>query len=194
MIEEIQGVLSQKQATFVIINCNGIGYGIQVSARTSEVLPDLGTELKLLTKLVVREDSMTLYGFMDAIEKELFLNLIEVSGIGPKTTQRILSDVSPNDFLSYIALEDKNSLNKIKGIGKKTAELLLINLKDKALKLASINEENSIVSTVAEEAIAALNALGVKGHSAQKAVEKAIKALPKDSSISQIITESLKHT
>ena len=134
MIEQLRGIMAQKQPTFVVLDCGGVGYGIHVSSRTGETLPEIGTEITLLTHLVVREDAMILFGFSQIQEKELFLQMIEVNGIGPKMAQRILSSVSVNDFLSMIAREDKVALGKIKGIGKKTIQDVKIfnEIKDKA--------------------------------------------------------------
>ena len=115
MIERLHGILVERHPTFAVIECGGVGYGVQISARTGERLPAEGTEITLLTHLVVREDAMELFGFADTQEKELFLSMITVNGVGPKTAQRILSSVSPGDFLSIIARGDKAALGKIKG-------------------------------------------------------------------------------
>ena len=128
MIERLHGILVERHPTFAVIECGGVGYGVQISARTGERLPAEGSEITLLTHLVVREDAMELFGFADAQEKELFLSMITVNGVGPKTAQRILSSVSPGDFLSIIARGDKAALGKIKGVGKKTAEMFVLNL------------------------------------------------------------------
>ncbi len=99
MIERLKGVLAHKTPLMAVIECGGVGYGVNVSARTGEMLPEENSEVTILTHLVVKEDSLTLYGFLDIQEKELFLNMIEVNGIGPKMAQRILSSISPNDLL-----------------------------------------------------------------------------------------------
>ena len=126
MIEILSGILKIKHPTFAVIDCNGVGFGVQISTRTGESLPEIGVQVSLFTHLVVREDSLTLFGFSEIAEKELFLKMIDVNGIGPKMAQRILSSVSPSSFLDMIAREDKNALSKIKGIGKKTVEQLII--------------------------------------------------------------------
>ncbi|MDR1759451.1 MAG: Holliday junction branch migration protein RuvA [Fibrobacter sp.] len=194
MIEQLRGILIQKHPTFAVVDCGGVGYGLQITTRTSETLPPEGSEATLMTHLVVREDSMTLFGFAAAGEKELFLQMIEVNGIGPKMAQRILSSVSPQEFLGFIAREDRIQLGKIKGIGKKTAEMLLLALKDKA-QLLSLAESaaSAPVSSALQEAHLALISLGVKDPAARKAAEKAFEILGKEASASALIPEALKH-
>ena len=126
MIERIRGLLVHKAPLLAVVECGGVGYGVNVSARTGEMLPSEGSEVAFLTHLVVREDSLTLYGFLENREKELFLNMIEVNGIGPKMAQRILSSISPGDLLSLIVMNDIAGLSKIKGIGKKTLRCLCL--------------------------------------------------------------------
>lgn len=195
MIERLHGILAERHPTFAVVECGGVGYGVQVSARTGERLPAEGSEITLLTHLVVREDSMELFGFADAKEKELFLSMISVSGVGPKTAQRILSGISPEDFLAIIARGDKTALGKIKGVGKKTAEMFVLNLKDKALELSAVSgsETPAPLSASESEAVQALHTLGVKDPAAQKAVEKAVEALGQGASVTQLIPEALKH-
>ena len=161
MIEVLSGILKIKHPTLAVVDCNGVGFGVQISTRTGESLPEIGAQVSLFTHLVVREDSLTLFGFSEMAEKELFLKMIDVNGIGPKMAQRILSSVSPSSFLDMIAREDKNALSKIKGIGKKTVEHLIISLKDKATALHALSETSSF-SSAEQEAFLALQTLGVK--------------------------------
>lgn len=196
MIEQLRGIIAQKHPTFVVLDCGGVGYGVQISSHTGEELPEIGTEVTLLTHLVVREDAMVLFGFSQIQEKELFLNMIEVNGVGPKMAQRILSSVSVNDFLNMIAREDKVALGKIKGIGKKTSEMLLLALKDKALTLSALGGNATpeiLLPNAMQEAISALHTLGVKDPAAKKAVEKASEILGDGANVSQLIPEALKH-
>lgn len=195
MIERLHGILVERHPTFAVVECGGVGYGVQISARTGERLPAEDSEITLFTHLVVREDSMELFGFADAKEKELFLNMISVSGVGPKTAQRILSGISPEDFLSIVARGDKAALGKIKGVGKKTAEMFVLNLKDKALALSAVSgsESPALLSASESEALQALHTLGVKDPAAQKAVEKAVEALGPGASVTELIPEALKH-
>jgi Holliday junction DNA helicase RuvA len=195
MIERLRGLLVQKTPLLAVVECGGVGYGVNVSARTGEMLPGEGLEITLLTHLVVREDSLTLYGFFDIQEKELFLNMIEVNGIGPKMAQRILSSISPGDLLSLIVMEDSAGLSKIKGIGKKTSEMLVLALKDKALSISAAAGENSSASLpfAEQEAVLALHTLGVKDPGAKKAVEKASEILGRGADAGKLIAEALRH-
>ena len=195
MIERLRGILVHKTPLMAVVECGGVGHGVNVSARTGERLPSEGSEITLLTHLIVREDSLTLYGFFDVQEKELFLNMIEVNGIGPKMAQRILSSISPNDFLSLIAMENSAGLSKIKGIGKKTSEMLVLALKDKALSISAVAGENSSLAMpfAEQEAVLALHTLGVKDPGAKKAVEKAVEILGKNADSGKLIAEALRH-
>lgn len=196
MIERIRGTLAERHPTLAVVDCGGTGYGIQISARTGERLPEEGSEITLYTHLVVREDALELYGFFDRSEKELFLNMISVNGVGPKTALRILSGVSPEDFLSIIVREDKAALGKIKGVGKKTAEMFVLALKDKAEKLLGEmggNSSQPAISSTQNDAIEALHTLQVKDPAARKAVEKAAEILGSDADVGALISEALKH-
>ncbi len=189
MIETLRGKVLVKHPTFVIIESAGVGYGILVSAHTGEKIPAVGEDVLLFTHLVVREDALTLFGFADEQEKELFLKMIDINGIGPKMAQRILSSVLPGDFLSMIAREDKTSLSKIKGVGKKTVDQLVLALKDKAKAIAATGDavETILLSSAEQEAILALHTLGVKDGTAKEAVKKAVQKLGSNSDGAQFI-------
>ena len=201
MIERIRGILVEKSPTFVVVDVNGVGYGINISAYTSGMLPEEGTEITLSTHLVVREDSMTLFGFADKTEKTVFLMLLDVNGIGPKVAQRILSGVTPADLLNMIASENKSALGKIKGLGKKSCEQMTLSLKDKAATLLQAlgNVEGSGVTGMGAltgaklEAVLALHTLGVKDPSAEKAVAKAAEILGDNADAAALIPEALKY-
>jgi holliday junction DNA helicase RuvA len=194
MIERLRGILVERHPTLAVVECGGVGYGVNLSARTGETLPAEGSEVTLLTWLQVREDAMQLFGFGNLQEKELFLRMIEISGVGPKMAQRILSGVSPADFLGLIAREDLRGLSKIKGIGKKTAELLVLGLKDQAMQLSAVQggDASALLSAGLQEAILALHSLGVKDPAARQAVEKAAEALGAEAPSSQLIPEALR--
>ncbi|MBR4915767.1 MAG: Holliday junction branch migration protein RuvA [Fibrobacter sp.] len=201
MIERIRGTLVEKTPTFVVVDVNGVGYGVNISAYTAGKLPEEGAEVLLYTNLVVREDSMTLFGFADKTEKEIFLMLLDVNGVGPKMAQRILSGVSPADLLNMIASDNKSALSKIKGLGKKTCEQMVLTLKDKAgtLLQALGNVEGSGVTSMGAltgakmEAVLALHTLGVKDPSAEKAVMKAAEVLGDGADAATLIPEALKY-
>lgn len=201
MIERIRGILAEKSPTFVVVDVNGVGYGVNISAYTAGKLPEEGAKVTLYTNLVVREDSMTLFGFADKTEKTIFLMLIDVNGVGPKMAQRILSGVSPADLLNMIASDNKSALSKIKGLGKKTCEQMTLTLKEKAgtLLQALGNEEGSGVTSMGAltgakmEAVLALHTLGVKDPAAEKAVMKAAEILGDSADAATLIPEALKY-
>ena len=201
MIERIRGILVEKSPTFVVVDVQGVGYGVNISAYTAGKLPEEGAEVTLYTNLVVREDSMTLFGFADKTEKETFLMLLEVNGIGPKLAQRILSGVSPADLLNMVASDNKSALGKIKGLGKKTCEQMVLSLKDKAgtMLQALGNVEGSGVTDIGAltgaklEAVLALHTLGVKDPAAEKAVVKAVEVLGDAADAATLIPEALKY-
>ena len=201
MIEQIRGKLIQKSPTFVVVDVAGIGYGVNVSARTGGMLPEENAEVLLYTNLVVREDSMTLFGFADQAEKDLFLMLLDVNGVGPKMAQRILSGVAPADLLNMIASDNKSALGKIKGLGKKTTEQMVLTLKDRAATMLQAlgNVEGSgitgmgVLTGAKMEAVLALHTLGVKDPAAEKAVAKAYENLGDSADAATLIPEALKY-
>ncbi len=201
MIEQIRGKLIQKSPTFVVVDVAGIGYGVNISARTGGMLPEENAEVLLYTNLVVREDSMTLFGFADQAEKDLFLMLLDVNGVGPKMAQRILSGVAPADLLNMIASDNKSALGKIKGLGKKTTEQMVLTLKDRAAAMLQAlgNVEGSgitgmgVLTGAKMEAVLALHTLGVKDPAAEKAVAKAYENLGDSADAAALIPEALKY-
>jgi Holliday junction DNA helicase RuvA len=201
MIERIKGILAEKSPTFVVVDVNGVGYGVNISAYTAGKLPEEGAEVLLYTNLVVREDSMTLFGFADKTEKDIFLMLLDVNGVGPKMAQRILSGVSPADLLNMIASDNKAALSKIKGLGKKTCEQMTLSLKEKAATLLQAlgNVDGSGVTSIGTltgakmEAVLALHTLGVKDPAAEKAVVKAAEILGDTADAATLIPEALKY-
>jgi len=201
MIEQIRGKLIQKSPTFAVVDVAGIGYGVNISARTGGMLLEENAEVLLYTNLVVREDSMTLFGFADQAEKDLFLMLLDVNGVGPKMAQRILSGVAPADLLNMIASDNKSALGKIKGLGKKTTEQMVLTLKDRAATMLQAlgNVEGSgvtgmgVLTGAKMEAVLALHTLGVKDPAAEKAVAKAYENLGDSADAAALIPEALKY-
>lgn len=192
MIESLTGKIISHTPTFIVLDVNGVGYGLNLSLQASTGLI-VGQQLTLHTYLSVKEDSMTLFGFQDLLEKDLFLKLIEVNGIGPKLAQRLLSESTPATIIDLVVREDEAGLTRLKGIGKKTAGLLVLHLKSKlvGLQLSSQSSEAQ-ANPVAHDAIAALMSLGLKDAGARKAVDKALKQLGPDAELSLIITEALR--
>jgi Holliday junction DNA helicase RuvA len=192
MIEYLKGKIIDWQATKLVIDVSGIGYGINVTvpcAASAKLNEDVG----LFTYLAVKEDSLTLFGFLGLLEKNIFLELISVNGVGPKMGQRILSEVKPQTLVDLICTENVDGLVKLKGVGKKTAELLVLQLKTKLSKWA-VESGVEMLSPVGSEATQALISLGLKDVAARKAVEKALKGLGEGVEVAELITEALRHS
>src|SRR3954468_12636841 len=134
MISRIQGILVEKDFPQVIVSCHGVGYEIGVPMSTFYPLPRTGEEVTLLTHMVVREDAHLLFGFITAGERSAFRQLLKISGVGPKVALSVLSGLSVDDLSAAVAAEDSGRLTKIPGIGKKTAERLVLELRDKLPK------------------------------------------------------------
>ncbi len=196
MIAYLKGNLHSKSSNELIINCSGVGYLVFTSMNTFEKSPDIGQIIELNTLLIPREDAMQLYGFIEQSELDMFKLLISINGVGPKSALGILSSVSPESFREYILTNNLRQLQKLPGIGKKTAERLLLELKDKIekLKIDSTGAAISGSSIFSEEALSALIALGYNRSIAEKAVrlaENEIKAKP-SSTIEELIKIALK--
>ncbi len=196
MITHLKGILTEIGHTNLVIECNGVGYQLLVSLKTIEQLPEIGNEIKLLSHFIPREDSHTLYGFAESIERDMFRLLISISGIGPKIALGILSSVSINDLVHMISISDIKSMTKLPGIGKKTAERLLVELKDKIQDFGDIEQTLQPISHsgLANEAISALIALGYNKSTSEKCVNKVLKDTQgMDLSAEIIIRNALKY-
>ncbi|WP_111307683.1 Holliday junction branch migration protein RuvA [Confluentibacter sediminis] len=192
MITHIQGKLIEKNPTDVVIECNGIGYAINISLHTYSQISD-NEYLKLYTYLQVKEDSHTLYGFSSLAEREIFKLLISVSGIGANIARTMLSSLTPIQIREGIAVGDVNLIQSIKGIGAKTAQRVIIDLKDKILKIYDINEVSvSKDNTNKNEALSALEVLGFVKKQAERVVDKILISQP-DANVETIIKQALKN-
>jgi holliday junction DNA helicase RuvA len=200
MIEFLRGRLAHKQPARLVIDVGGVGFGVDVSLRTAEAFPREGETVELLTYLHVKEEILELYGFKEEVERTLFHKLLGVSGIGPRLALRILSALPPWQLARMIVEGDIRSLTALKGIGKKTAEVMVASLRTSLAKLDLRAPTDSPAaaaspgSEAARDAVLALITLGVKDGPAQNAVQKALEKLGKDSgkaSTSQIITQAL---
>jgi len=165
MFEYLRGILDFKSHDFAVIDVNGAGFRLTISHSTYQLLPDIGEEVKLSTYMAVREDNISLYGFFSPEEKRIFEQLISVSGIGPKVGIGVLSDITPADFSLAVITDDVNRLTKISGIGKKTAQRIIIELKDKlktedAIIDSNVTTQNIALTDDVNEAISALQVLG----------------------------------
>ncbi|MCI7002961.1 MAG: Holliday junction branch migration protein RuvA [Clostridia bacterium] len=194
MYSYIIGIVTQKDANKITLENNGIGYEINVSNQTLDAITFENEPVRIYTYLNVKEDEMSLYGFLSNEEKDMFLKLLTVGGIGPKMALGILSEITITGLMNAIASEDLKRLCKVKGLGKKTAERLILELKDKinpleALALGKDEEANMLDENIINDAIATLVGLGVSKNEAYRMVKE---VATKDMSLEQIITNVLK--
>ena len=192
MIAHLQGKLVEKNPTEVIIDCNGVGYHVNISLHTYSLLPN-SDAIKLFTYLQVKEDSHTLFGFVEKSEREIFKMLLSVSGIGASIARTMLSSLEPKQIIQAIASGDLVTIQSIKGIGSKTAQRVLLDLKDKVLKLYDLDEVSMIQNnTNKDEALSALEVLGFVRKSSERVVEKIVKENP-EATVENIIKLALKN-
>ena len=192
MIEFVSGIIIEKKADYLILEANGIGYKIFISLNSFNSLPDLGTQFKINTFFHITENSQCLYGFNDIVEKELFLMLIGVSGIGPRTGISLLSAVKPLDFKQRIIAGEVKMLTSLPGIGPKTAKRIIIELKDKFVKdgIEELPLEDSEIQNNTD-AFYALLSLGYKSNNIKSTINEILKLNP-NISTEKLIKESLK--
>ena len=190
MITQIQGKLVEKNPTQVVVDCNGIGYEINISLYTFSSLSS-NENIKLFTHLQVREDAHILYGFFTVLERAIFRLLISVSGIGSSTARTMLSSLTPTEIQQAVIAEDVATIQGVKGIGLKTAQRLIIELKDKIKSLQGTDEIPVFKSnTIKEETLSALEVLGYSRKTSEKIVDKLIQGEP-DSSVEELIKSAL---
>ncbi len=192
MIAHIQGRLVEKTPTEVVIDCNGVGYHINISLHTFSLIPD-SESLKLYTFLQVKEDSHSLFGFVEKQERELFKLLLSVSGVGASTARTMLSSLAPAQIIQAIAANDVATIQSMKGIGAKTAQRIILDLKEKVLKVYDLNEISTISHNInKEESLSALEVLGYPRKSAEKVVDKIVRENP-EATVETIIKQALKN-
>ena len=187
MIARLNGILIEKYPPFIVVDCNGVGYEVEVPMSTFYNLPELGQKAQLLTYMVVREDAQLLYGFGSEQEKNTFKQLLKVNGIGAKSALSILSGVSVDDLVHAVSQQEVGMLTRIPGIGKKTAERLLLELKDKFTVTGSATAQPQAKSATHD----ILNALVALGYHEREA-SSAVKLLDKDVSVTDGIKLALK--
>ncbi|HXT39786.1 MAG TPA: Holliday junction branch migration protein RuvA [Candidatus Angelobacter sp.] len=198
MITFLQGKLVEALPTQVTVDVNGVGYEVLIPLSSFDKLPSPGHEIRLLTHLAVREDAHVLYGFMTAAERELFRLLINtVSGIGPKIALNILSGMNPTAFRGAVANGDVKALSQISGVGKKTAERIVVELKDRigvagAWEASSAQRALSPEDQKINDAVLALMALGFKQIEAHDSVRAALNVLGPKSTVEDLVRTSLK--
>ena len=192
MIAHIQGKLIEKTPTEVVIDCNGVGYHINISLHTYSLIPAAET-IKLFTYLQIKEDAHSLFGFVEKSEREIFKMLLSVSGIGASIARTMLSSLEPKQIIQALAVGDLATIQSIKGIGSKTAQRAILDLKDKVLKLYDIDEVSmSQSNTNKDEALSALEVLGFNKKLAEKIIDKIIIQDP-TATVEGLIKQALKN-
>jgi holliday junction DNA helicase RuvA len=187
MIARLNGLLIEKSPPLIVLDCAGVGYEVEVPMSTFYNLPEIGAKVNLLTYMVVREDAQLLYGFGTEQEKSTFKQLLKVNGIGAKSALSILSGVSIEDLVQAVSMQEVGMLTRIPGIGKKTAERLLLELKDK-FGVAGLTASGSQAKSASHDILNALLALGYNDREALAAV----KLLEKDITVADGIKQALK--
>jgi Holliday junction DNA helicase RuvA len=192
MIAHLQGKLVEKSPTQVVIDCGGVGYDVNISLHTYSLLPNADF-IKLYTHLQIKEDAHTLFGFVEKSEREIFKLLLSVSGIGASIARTMLSSLDPKQITNAIASGDVVTIQSIKGIGSKTAQRVILDLKEKVLKLYDLDEVSiSNNNTNRDEALSALEVLGFVRKTSERIVEKIVKEDP-EASVESIIKKALKN-
>ena len=192
MIAHLQGKLVEKSPTQIIIDCGGVGYHVNISLHTYSLLPNTDF-IKVYTHLQIKEDAHTLFGFVEKSEREIFKMLLSVSGIGASIARTMLSSLDPKQITNAIASGDVVTIQSIKGIGSKTAQRVILDLKEKVLKLYDLDEVSmSQSNTNRDEALSALEVLGFLRKSSERVVEKIVKDDP-EATVESIIKKALKN-
>lgn len=191
MITFIKGKLVEKNPTEVMIEANGIGYLLHISLHTFSLIPDQEA-IQLYTHLQIKEDSHTLFGFVEKSERDIFRLLLSVSGVGASTARTMLSSLPPSQIQQAIASNDVATIQSVKGIGAKTAQRVILDLKDKILKIYDVDEVSlSQSNTNKDEALSALETLGFNRKQAEKVIDKIVKENPAET-VENIIKLALK--
>ena len=192
MITQIRGRLVEKNPTYVVVDCAGVGYLLHVSLQTFSALPT-DENIRLFTHLSIREDAHTLYGFITKTEREVFKLLISVSGVGPSIARTMLSSMNSEEVQNAIASENVALIQSVKGIGAKTAQRVIVDLKDKILKTFDIDEVSlSSNNTNKEEALSALEVLGFNRRQSEKVITAILKDTPNET-VELLIKKALKN-
>lgn len=194
MFEYFNGIVESKKPTEVILDVNGVGYILKISLSSYSALPKQGQKAKILCYFHVREQEQQLFGFYSELERELFLHLLTISGVGPKLALTILSGLNPESFIQAIQIGDVKTLNGISGVGKKTAQRLVVELREKLGKIEVpnvtplISDHPTPLNSLEQETLLALLSLGYNRHDAEKAIQ-----LAQEQSKSVTVEELLKN-
>ncbi|MDX1419478.1 MAG: Holliday junction branch migration protein RuvA [Rubricoccaceae bacterium] len=199
MIAYVAGTLAEKHPTEAVVEAAGLGYRLLIPASSFDKLPEVGKPARLLTTLIVREDSQTLYGFATEPERTLFETMIGVSGVGPKLALAALSAMSPSELRDVVVAGDSAMLTRIPGVGKKTAERLVVDLRDRLVKLdglepAGVLGGDGTVAQARSDARAALEGLGLSRAEAEKRLRKTLREQPGVQSAEELIRLALRQS
>ena len=189
MIGRISGILLDKTPPLALIDCNGVGYECEVPMSTFYLFPQVGEKVTLLTHFVVREDAQLLFGFGTHQERLMFRQLLKVNGIGAKSALAILSGLSIDELIQAVSLQEAGLLTRVPGIGKKTAERLLLELKDKFTLDSALSMKGSGITSISQDVLNALIALGYN----ERESLNAVKSLDSNSSVNDGIKQALKY-
>jgi len=193
MYEYIKGILTEATFSKAILEINGIGHSLLIPFNNFSQLPPLGEQVKLYTCFVVREDSHRLFGFLTPHERNLFESLIEISGIGPKTALCLVGHMQINELQSAISRADLQRICKIPGIGKKTAERLIVEMRDKIKKEVTTSPDpDPVEEGIIADAISALVNLGYNSSQAQKAIKGVLAKTPGEMELTTLLTHALR--
>lgn len=198
MIGRLRGILIEKKPPEILVDIGGLTYEVQVPMSTAYLLPEVGKELQLHTHFVVREDAQLLYGFFEEKDKTLFRALIRVNGVGPKMALTILSGMDADEFVRTVQNDDVSAMVNMPGIGKKTAERLIVEMRDRLKEWSSAPSNNDAAgqantgSSISKDAETALLALGYKPQQASKAISQVLKQHPDVEDSEALIRLSLK--
>lgn len=194
MISYLRGKIAEKDPTYVVMDIQGVGYLVKISLHTFGAIKSL-EETILHTHLHIREDAHTLFGFSEMSEKNRFLDLISISGVGASTAMMVLSSLNPSELQQAIANEDVKTIQGVKGIGLKTAQRIVLELKDKMIKegwTEQSQEVSKISNTLQNEALSALITLGIPRSSAQKSIDAIIKEFGQEIKLEELIKQALR--
>ncbi|HEN20942.1 MAG TPA: Holliday junction branch migration protein RuvA [Desulfobacteraceae bacterium] len=193
MIASLRGILSYKSTNYVVVDVHGVGYGVNVPLNTFYDLPEQGEEVCLVIHTHVKEDSVSLFGFLEERERDIFHLIISVSGIGPRLAINMLSGINADELVKAVSTGNMGRLLSIPGIGRKMAERLIFELKDKIHKVISGEMSGrEVAAPVEEDALSALINLGYNGNVAKKAVDKVLHECGEKLTLETLLTESLK--
>ena len=195
MIAHLRGRILEKHPNRIVVDVNGVGYDVAVPLSTFYGLGDAGTEVALRVHTHVREDALALYGFATALELELFNRLISISGIGPKLALAVLSGIEPPDLVAAIERGDLARLTAIPGVGKKTSERIVLELKDRLPRVHAVDAAGAVASTelvLRDDLLSALMNLGYHRPLAEKAVDAALKTTGRDAGFERTLKQALR--